>query len=135
MLESLKSFTLNELFDRLHRSIKAFVGSMSKINEMNSTISENDIAQLREHIKQRLTKNEDTDDNGKMLKLIDLFSTDKAVMELIKSDAEEWVEFLDAMKENLDKTSEGATKTELIEINKIKKDIDQLKFTIRKEQG
>ena len=134
IMDSLKSLSMGELIERLHNSIRSFAGSIGRVNEMNSQISASDISELRNHIKDRIAKGEDVEHNEKLLKLVDLFSTNKSVMELVKSDADEWVEFLEAIRGSLDHATAGATRAEASEIEEIRKSIERLKLTIRKEE-
>ena len=135
VMETLKRLSLGELVTKLHESIVSVAKSIAKLSERNREISLSDIVELRNHIKERLQLNEETVENQKLLKLIELFKEDKNALELVKIDLEEWVDFLEAIKFHLEERGEGLDKEEAKELNKLKKDITSLQNVLRRQAG
>lgn len=132
MLESLKNLSINDLMGRLHRSISAASENVGRLTEKNREIPLAEIIELRNHIRHRLGEGEERLENQKLLKLVELFKEDKNALELIKIDLDEWVEFLDALKENLDRGLGSLSKDEVKEIDKLRSDITRIQAMLRK---
>lgn len=98
MSDGIKSKGLNDLIVRLHSAIRTFVKDIDEVVAHNQNAKLDEINELRDHIKERLKAQEDTPDRDKILELLDLLIEDKAVLELIREDAEEWVKLLDAIE-------------------------------------
>ncbi len=133
VLEELRKLTVNELISRLHSAITSVAQNITKITEKNREITLVDIIELRNGIKQKLDKGEETAENTKLLKLITLFKEDKNALELLKIDLNEWIEFLDAVKEHVGKGEDTLSKEELKEIDKLKTDITKIQNFLRKQ--
>jgi benzoyl-CoA reductase/2-hydroxyglutaryl-CoA dehydratase subunit BcrC/BadD/HgdB len=88
---------------------------------------------LREHISERLKRNEDIEDNKKMIQILDLFKKNSLIMELAKEDVEKWLAFFDAIEQKLEENNGvKLTEKELNDINQIKRLTKDLKEMIRK---
>lgn len=135
MVKDIKDLSLDSLFARLHQLMSNLVSDIDGVLEDNKEMGMNDIRALREHINYRLGKREEVSDNQKILRLLNLFSEDKAVIEIIREDAEEWLELLEAIESNIvgdgSKRLTARERTEVKEINRLTGQIKQL---IRKEQ-
>jgi hypothetical protein len=99
MLENLGKLSINKLVNMLHEAISRVVRDLDKIVEENKALNMTEINTLREHIEERLNKGEDVKENEELIKLIDLFLTDKYVLEFIRGDSEEWLSFVTAIRE------------------------------------
>ncbi len=130
----LKSLSISDLFSKLHRMISDFIETIDETIRDNRQIGLDDIKSLRAHITSRLQKNEDIEENKKLLKVLDLFATNKAVMELIRADADDWLDFLEAIKKRLEQKGDESdlTREELQDIEKAKKLTQEIRAMIRK---
>jgi hypothetical protein len=133
VIEGLKKLSLGELFARLHDSIIAVARNIGKLTERNREISLVDIVELRNHIKERLKRNEELAENEKLLNLIELFKEDKNAIELIKIDLDEWMDFLEAIKYNIEQSGQTLNKKETQELQQIKREITALQGVLRKQ--
>jgi hypothetical protein len=100
MRSNLGSLSLGNLMEMLHNAITKAAHELERIVEVNSSEGVSEVEELRDHIEGRL-KNEtepDTKYDKETLKIIDLFLTDKYVLEFIKEDSEEWIDFINAIK-------------------------------------
>lgn len=132
VVEGLRNLQLGELFARLRDSIVVVAKNITKLTERNREVSLVDIVELRNHIKERLKDNEDIADNTKLLNLIELFKENKNAMELLKIDLDEWLDFLDAIKYNLDRGGRGLDRGMGQELQKIKTEITALQRNLRR---
>ncbi len=132
VLDGIKSITLSNLFGSLHEAMLNFVKSLDSLINENKDISLDDIKTLREHIKERLQGSEGITDKQKLLKLLDLFSTDRAVVELMKEEAEEWLEMLEAIEDNIANHGGEETEQEKEEIEKIHRLTSEIKAVLRR---
>ena len=132
MMDGLKGATINALLTKLHDAILTFADNVDVIIEENRAIAIDDIRELRDHIMKRLEKQEEVADNRKILKLLDLFSKDKAVLEIIREDAEEWVKLLEGIEGNIRSRGDQITEEEKEEIKEIGKLTAEIKALIRK---
>ena len=66
----------------------------------------------------RLNSNEDIEENKTLIKVLDLFVTDKSFLRMIKDDSEEWLEFLDVIEKNLNKVGDNLSGEDKREIEK-----------------
>ncbi len=124
MNTDLKLFSMKELFSKLHNDIKAFISITKDTAERNNEISFGDVSELREHITERLNQGENVEDNRMVLKVLNLFTTDKAFVQITGEEAEGWLNFLDAIENSLKNLGEYATTPE--ERNDIKELNDAL---------
>jgi flagellar motility protein MotE (MotC chaperone) len=132
MIDGIKSLSLSGLFESLHQSMLNFAGSLGSLIEENKAVSLDDIRTLRAHIKDRLAGNEEITDKQKLLKLLDLFSTDRAVVELMKEEAQEWVEMLEGIENSITKQGVELTAQEKEEVEKIGRLTAEIKGLIRR---
>ena len=130
MADHLSSISIGNLLNRLHESIVRFVHNVEEIVHDNNSIKLGEIEQLREHIEERIKKGEDVADNERTLKIIELFLTDKYVMEFIKEDADEWLDFINTIEHHL--SSRKAAEGEKEDINEISRNIAKLQEILRK---
>ena len=131
VIEGLKKLSLNELFSRLHDSITALAKNVGSLTEKNRQMSLIDIIELRNHIRSKIEAHQDTIENEKILRLVELFKEDKNALELVKTDLAEWLSFLEAIKFHLEHTKDLGEE-EGRELDRIKKEITQLQTVLRK---
>ena len=132
LIDGIKNITLSNLFGSLHEAMLNFVKSLDSLIKENKDISLEDIKTLRDHIKERLQDSEEITDKQKLLKLLDLFSTDRAVVELMKEEAEEWLEMLEAIEDNISNQEGELNAQEKEEIEKIHKLTAEIKAVLRR---
>ena len=132
LIDGIKNATLSNLFGSLHEAMLSFVKSLDSLISENKDLTLDDIKMLREHIKERLKGDEEITDKQKLLKLLDLFSTDRAVVELMKDEAEEWLEMLEAIEGNIANQDGEMTAQEKEEIEKIHKLTVEIKAVLRR---
>ena len=132
MANDIKSMSLDGLFNRLHSLMVNLVKDIDSVIEDNRDVGMESVRELRDHISYKLSRNEEIQDNQKILKLLNLFSEDKAVIEIIREDAEEWVELLDAIEGNIRGSGVSLTKREQDEIKEIERLTSEIKGMIRK---
>jgi len=136
-ISDLANLTLDGLLGKLHSALANFASDVEDMIEENKAISIDDIRNLRHTIQQRLDRNEEITDNQKLLTMLDLFTTDKAVLEIIREDAEEWIALLEDIENNIKGGAAAAgddlTPEEEDEIEKISKLTSEIKTMIRKE--
>jgi len=133
MANDIKSLSLDGLFTKLHGLMVNLVKDLDSVLQDNTDVDIGSVKVLREHITERLTKNEEIQDNQKILKLLNLFSEDKAVLEIIREDAEEWVELLNAIEANIRGNGINLTEREQDEIKQIRRLTTEIKSMIRKD--
>ncbi len=132
MVKDLRELSLDSLFGKLHGLMINLVRDMDSVIEDNKAVSMEGIRDLRQHINYKLGKKEEIQDNEKLLKVLNLFSEDRAVLEIIREDAEEWVELLNAIEESIKGNGGDLTKREEQEIKEINRLTNQIKSLIRK---
>lgn len=132
MVDDIRNLSLSNLFGSLHESMLNFIKSLDSLIAENRAISLDGIRTLRAHIKERLDGNEEITDKQILLKLLDLFSTDKAVVGLMKEEAQEWLEMLEAIESNIANQSRELTEQEKEEVEKINKLSMEIKALIRR---
>jgi regulator of replication initiation timing len=126
--------TLDSLIGKLHSMLTTFAGDIEDMIEENEEVTVDDIRELRQKIQERLDKNEEITDNQKLLTMLDLFATDKAVLEIIREDADEWIALLESIEDNIKGSSGGEiTPEEEKEIKEIGKLTTEIKTLIRKD--
>ena len=136
MTSDVRGLSIGDLLSRLHSAILGFVGTLGETLSINSQVSTADIRELREHIRGRLQRNEDITDNQKLLKVLDLFATNKAVLELTREDADEWLRFIEDIERGLSsKESSGSlSKDEANEFASMRRLTSEIKTLIRAER-
>ncbi len=97
----MRSLSLGELLSKLHSAVRQFVSDLDAVIERNMRVSTDDIRSLRASITERLRVGKDEVENKKLLEVLDLLSMDKTVIGLMKDDAEEWLEFIDAVESHI----------------------------------
>ncbi len=97
----MRSLSLGELLSKLHSAVRQFVSDLDAVIERNMRVSTDDIRSLRASITERLRAGKDEVENRKLLEVLDLLSMDKTVIGLMKDDAEEWLEFIDAVESHI----------------------------------
>lgn len=97
----MRSLSLGELLSKLHSAVRQFVSDLDAVIERNMRVSTDDIRSLRASITERLRAGKDEVENKKLLEVLDLLSMDKTVIGLMKDDAEEWLEFIDAVESHI----------------------------------
>ena len=130
----LSNLSLDDLFGKLHTLMVNLVKDVDSVLEDNKSMGMDSIRELRDHISDRLARNEEINDNRKLLKLLNLFSEDKAVLEIIREDSEEWVELLEAIEGSIKGGGSGTlTAKEKNEIKEIRRLTSEIKSIIRKD--
>mgnify|MGYP001626160699 CR=1 FL=1 len=131
-MAELRSLSLGGLFAKLRDALISLTRDLDKfIDESSKVISKDDIEELRNHIQERLNRNEEIDDNKKLKELLDLFATDQAVIEWIREDADSWIAMLDSIIENLSKRKEPLTDEERKELEGLIGVANQIKGLLR----
>lgn len=108
----LKLMSLKELFSKLHNDIKVFLTDTKNAIERNNEVSFEDIKRVREHITERLNNGESVEDNEEILKVLNLFTMDKAFLQITSEETEGWMEFLNAIEESIKDLDKRATTSE-----------------------
>ncbi len=127
----LSGLSINELLSKLHDAIKEFAETIDSLIEHNKSINYKEINELRNMIKSRIKNGENIDDNTKILKILELFSANKSVMELVREDVDEWIEFIDAIEEGIKNRKIDLKGQEGLEFKKIQKMNEELKALMR----
>lgn len=130
--DSVKGMSLGELVSRLHSTIKQFIGDLDIMVAKNSEVSNDEIHELRARITERLREGKDTVENERLLKLLNLLLTDKTVIELMREDTDEWMDFLEAISKHIDSGAYKATENEKRELSEMKELTMQITALIRK---
>ncbi len=122
--ENLSTLSIGSLLDMLHSAITKAAHELERMTKINQGVSTKDVEELREHIEARLEKETDKRYDEQTLKVLDLFLTDKYVIEFIKENSEEWLDFIGAMRNSIHKSgpgeaSEADSRRLLNSINKI----------------
>ena len=119
MLDGLKSNTIGKLIATLHNSLLALTKTTEALTQKNKEVNDEEIRALRSNIQKKLDSNEEINDNKELIKLLDLFTTNKEVIKYIKEEADEWLKLLKTIEQNLSNKEEGLTVDEKKEITKI----------------
>ena len=127
------NLTLDSLLGKLHSALVNFARDVEEMIEENKALTVEDIRELRRNIQQRLDRNEEITDNRKLLAMLDLFATDKAVLEIIREDAEDWIKLLEDIEDNIKGKAGKLTPDERAEMKEISKLTSNIKELIRRE--
>ncbi|MEM0201460.1 MAG: hypothetical protein QXD23_03580 [Candidatus Micrarchaeaceae archaeon] len=130
---SIKNLSLSELIKKLYDSIKTFSSNMEKITEMNKKVSHSDIIELKEHVINKLNKGEEVEDNKKLIDLLNILSKDQSIIQIIKDEADEWINLLNAIEKNIKSGDRELTETEQKEIKQIESMTISMKEFLRKD--
>ncbi|MGI0100582.1 MAG: hypothetical protein ACREBH_02590 [Candidatus Micrarchaeaceae archaeon] len=125
-----KDMSLDGLFGRLHRLMSDLAADLDSIVGDNKDMD--GVRELRDHISRKLDKGEEIDDNKRLLKLLDLFSKDKAVIEIIREDADDWIKLLNAIEGSIKADRPELTSREEGEIKEIGRLTSEIKALVRK---
>jgi ElaB/YqjD/DUF883 family membrane-anchored ribosome-binding protein len=129
--ETLRALSLGQLLEKLHNSIKELISGLDEAIELDEKVSKQDISDLRNHITDRLNKGEEEVENKKLLMVLNLLTMNETTIELIKEEADEWLEFVDAIEEKLN--SKGSVSAdEKKELEQINNALTDIKAELRK---
>lgn len=126
-----EDLSLNDLILKLHKAIAEVVETIDMLITHNKAISHDEINELRTVIKKRINNGEDIKDNEKILNLLELFSSNKSILELIGEDVDEWMNFIDLIENNLNSKKPNLSIEEQLSLEKIKKANLELKKIFR----
>lgn len=127
-----KLMSVNEIISRLHDAIESFLAGIEDIIELNSkSAGKEEISTLKAHLTEKLKRGEEVTDNKKLIDLLNLLSKDQTVLAIIKEDAEEWAEMLDAIQDQIS-SKKPITDEERRDIQKITKMASEITSLIRK---
>ncbi|MGC8537501.1 MAG: hypothetical protein ACP5MZ_00770 [Candidatus Micrarchaeia archaeon] len=133
MNTELKLLSLKELFSKLRADIKTFITDTRGALERNNEVGYEDIKRLREHITERLNSGESVDDNEEILKVLNLFTMDKAFLQITGEEAEGWMDFINAIEESMkDLDKYATTKEERHDLDEINDALAKAKSLLRK---
>ena len=133
MREELSKISLGRLFSILTDSMTRMVEGLKGLINKNETVDDNTVREIREHIKNRLAAGEERVDNQNILKLLDLFSENKEVIEFIKEEAEEWLELVEAIEKHIESGDKELSEKEQEEVMELKELMDKIKHTLRED--
>lgn len=113
--------TVNEIIKKLYNSVKSFVKGMESVVGINDKYNKDEIDELKTHLTEKLNRGEEVTDNSKLIDLLEILSKDQTVMHIIKDDAEEWLEMLEAIESSINSKKELSPeeKKEVKQINKM----------------
>ncbi len=131
MREELSKISLSRLFSILTDSMTRMVEGLKGLVKRNEIVDDNTVRELREHIKNRLAVGEEKVDNQNILKLLDLFSENKEVIEFIKEEAEEWLDLVEAIEKHIESGDKVLSEKEQEEVRELKELTDKIKHTLR----
>ena len=133
MREELSKISLSRLFGILTDSMTRMVEGLKGLVKRNEIVDGNTVRELREHIKNRLAIGEEKVDNQNILKLLDLFSENKEVIEFIKEEAEEWLDLVEAIEKHIESGDKVLSEKEQEEVKELKELTDKIKHTLRED--
>ena len=133
MREELSKISLSRLFSILTDSMTRMVEGLKGLVKRNENVDDNTVRELREHIKNRLATGEEKVDNQNILKLLDLFSENKEVIEFIKEEAEEWLDLVEAIEKHIESGDKVLSEKEQEEVKELKELTDKIKHTLRED--
>jgi hypothetical protein len=133
MREELSKISLSRLFSILTDSMTRMVEGLKGLVKRNEIVDDNTVRELREHIKNRLAVGEEKVDNQNILKLLDLFSENKEVIEFIKEEAEEWLDLVEAIEKHIESGDKVLSEKEQEEVKELKELTDKIKHTLRED--
>ena len=133
MREELSKISLSRLFSILTDSMTRMVEGLKGLVKRNEIVDDNTVRELREHIKNRLAIGEEKVDNQNILKLLDLFSENKEVIEFIKEEAEEWLDLVEAIEKHIESGDKVLSEKEQEEVKELKELTDKIKHTLRED--
>ncbi|MGC9129917.1 MAG: hypothetical protein ACP5GB_03530 [Candidatus Micrarchaeia archaeon] len=129
----LKPLTLGSLFAKLRDSLVQLTRDLDRyINNAEKIMSIEEINKLRDHIQEKLNRNEEIEDNKKLKELLDLFVNDQEVINFIRKDAASWIAMLDSIIDNLSKRKEPLSEEERMELEELVGMANQIKNLLRR---
>ncbi|MGC8776971.1 MAG: hypothetical protein ACP5P2_03485 [Candidatus Micrarchaeia archaeon] len=129
----LKPLTLGSLFAKLRDSLVQLTRDLDRyINNAEKIMSIEEINKLRDHIQEKLNRNEEIEDNKKLKELLDLFVNDREVINFIRKDAASWIAMLDSIIDNLSKRKEPLSEEERMELEELVGMANQIKNLLRR---
>ncbi len=131
MREELSRISLGRLFNILTESMTRMVEGLKGLMKREESVDDKTIRELRDHIKTRLAKGEERVDNQHLLKLLDLFSENKEIIEFIKEEAEEWLELVEAIEKHIESGDSKLSSKEEKEVMELKELSEKIKHTLR----
>ncbi len=129
-MEDIRQLSINDLIKRLHESLSGFITGMESVIGMNQEAPPSEIADLRDHITERLKNGEEITDNKRLIGLLDLLSKDQAVLGLVKEDAKDWLDIIETI-ENQMESRRPLSSAETRQIKRIRTMSSELKTLIR----
>lgn len=129
---SLSKLSMGILLSRLHASILEFLGRLDRTIEVNASIGQGEISELRNHITARLNRGEEAVENKKLLAVLNLLAMNEGAVEYIKVEAEEWLAFVDAIEKRITEGGEEASEEERKELEEIGNALETIKAGLRK---
>ena len=131
-MPNFKLMSVNELISRLHDAIESFLTGIEDIIDLNlKSGGKEEISTLKAHLTEKLKRGEEVTDNKKLIDLLNLLSKDQTVLAIIKEDAEEWAEMLDAIQGQIS-SRKPITEEERRDIQKITAMATEITSLIRK---
>ena len=130
MREDRLGIPLDKLLERLHDLMRNLVSDVDSVIADNEEIGIEEVRKLRDHINGRMGAGEELRENRMLLKLLNLFSEDKAVLEIIREDSEEWAELLENIENSI--KGSGSSAREKREIKEIRRLTSEIRDLVRK---
>jgi len=127
-----EDLSLSDLILKLHKAIAEVVETIDVLINHNKAINYEEITELRTLIKKRISSGEDIKNDEKILHLLELFSSNKSILELIGEDVDEWMNFIDLIEKNLNNKKLNLSIEEQLSLEKIKKTNFELKKIFRR---
>jgi hypothetical protein len=123
---------VNDIIKKLYESVKSFAKGMESVVGMNDEVGRGEINELKSHLTEKLNKGDEVTDNSKLIQLLDILSKDQSIMHVIKDDAEDWLEMLEAIENNIKNKGE-LNMQEKKEVKQINKMTSSIKDFLRKD--
>ncbi|MDE1832868.1 MAG: hypothetical protein KGH58_00435 [Candidatus Micrarchaeota archaeon] len=121
----LKGVEIDKLISMLHESLEDAIKGMGVLIDEAKELDTGRVEELRDHVASRLGR-EDADAK-RLLKLMSLISTEGAVIEILKEDAEEWLKLINVIDEHIKSVKDGSSIDD--------KDIKELEALSKKIKG
>lgn len=128
----IKNLSVNDIIKKLYESVKSFAKGMESVVGMNDEVGRGEINELKSHLTEKLNKGDEVTDNSKLIQLLDILSKDQSIMHVIKDDAEDWLEMLEAIENNIKNKGE-LNMQEKKEVKQINKMTSSIKDFLRKD--
>ncbi len=129
-MDDIREISVNELVRRLHESVSGFLAGMENVISMNKQPPIEEISDLRDRITERLKGGDEITDNRKVISLLDLLSRDQAVLGLVRDDAKDWLEIIEAIEHHM-LSKASITPAEQKQVKQIRRMAAELKTLIR----